>query len=158
MLGHSTTTTLTTSWAEYVSATLQLSSHEKLVEYAIRAAFFLLNFNFNAVMWGLFTRALALSSSAVRVNVINTASNFLITAIVGFGLFDEQLPALWFLGAAMLVAGSVIIAARDESPKQEGDKDAEHPHIASEGVKPEHRMDSRNSSVRKRRALDVPKH
>jgi len=65
-------------------------------------------------MWGLFTKALTLASSTVRVSVINTSANFMITAVLGAMIFSESLPGLWFLGAALLVAGSVIIGRREE--------------------------------------------
>lgn len=68
-------------------------------------------------MWGLFTRALTLASSTVRVSVINTSANFMITAILGALIFSETLPGLWWLGAALLVAGSVIIGRREEGNK-----------------------------------------
>ena len=70
-------------------------------------------------MWGLFTRALTLASSTVRVSVINTSANFMITAILGLLIFSESLPGLWWLGAASLVAGSVIIGRREEGTKKE---------------------------------------
>lgn len=65
-------------------------------------------------MWGLFTRALTLASSTVRVSVINTSANFMVTAVLGTLIFSESLPGLWWLGAALLVAGSVIIGRREE--------------------------------------------
>lgn len=43
-------------------------------------------------MWGLFTRALTLASSTVRVSVINTSANFVITAVLGAVIFAESLP------------------------------------------------------------------
>lgn len=43
-------------------------------------------------MWGLFTRALTLASSTVRVSVINTSANFMLTAVLGFIIFRESLP------------------------------------------------------------------
>ena len=70
-------------------------------------------------MWGLFTRALTLASSTVRVSVINTSANFMITAVLGALIFSENLPGLWWLGAAFLVAGSVIIGRREEGVKSE---------------------------------------
>ena len=76
--------------------------------------FFIMNLVFNGIMWGLFTRALTLASSTVRVSIMNTSANFMITAILGWFIFSESLPGLWFLGAAMLVAGSVIIGRREE--------------------------------------------
>lgn len=71
-------------------------------------------------MWGLFTRALTLASSTVRVSVINTSTNFFITAVMSALVFGESLPGLWWLGAAMLVAGSVIVGMREEEEKDGG--------------------------------------
>jgi hypothetical protein len=51
-----------------------------------------MNLLFNAIMWGLFTRALTLASSTVRVSVINTSANFMLTAMLGFFIFSESLP------------------------------------------------------------------
>ncbi|EUC29133.1 hypothetical protein COCVIDRAFT_83704 [Bipolaris victoriae FI3] len=113
-----TTTTLTASWSSSIAVAFGLSASNKVVEYAIRGLFFGMNLLFNAIMWGLFTRALTLASSTVRVSIINTSANFIVTAILSFIIFSESLPALWWLGAAMLVAGSVIIGMREETEKQ----------------------------------------
>lgn len=43
-------------------------------------------------MWGLFTNALRLASSTVRVSVMNTSANFMMTAILGWVIFRESLP------------------------------------------------------------------
>ena len=64
-------------------------------------------------MWALFTRALSLSPSAVKVNVINTAANFIITALLGAIIFGESLPLIWWVGATLLIGGSVIIGMRE---------------------------------------------
>lgn len=69
-------------------------------------------------MWGLFTRALTLATSTVRVSIINTSANFMVTAVLGALIFSEKLPGVWWLGAAMLVAGSVIIGMREETEKK----------------------------------------
>lgn len=42
-------------------------------------------------MWGLFTRALTLATSTVRVSVINTSANFMVTAVLGAIIFRETL-------------------------------------------------------------------
>lgn len=68
-------------------------------------------------MWTLFTTALARGNSTTQVSIMNTSCNFFITAILGFAIFSEALPPLWWLGAAMLVAGNVIIGSKDESTK-----------------------------------------
>jgi len=64
-------------------------------------------------MWALFTRTLSLSSSAVKLNVINTAANLIITALLGALIFGERLPLLWWAGATLLILGSVIIGTRE---------------------------------------------
>jgi hypothetical protein len=38
----------------------------------------------------------------------------MITAVLGFFIFTESLPPLWWVGAALLVAGNVIIGRREE--------------------------------------------
>ena len=53
----------------------------------------------------------------------------MITAVLGFIIFSESLPPLWWLGAAMLVAGNVIIGRREE---KESAKDGEQ-HVAVDG-------------------------
>jgi len=84
--------------------------------------FFGLNLIFNGVMWTLFTQALAKGHSTTQVSIMNTSSNFVITAVLGFIIFSESLPPLWWVGAALLVAGNVIIGSQDESDmsKSEG--------------------------------------
>jgi hypothetical protein len=39
----------------------------------------------------------------------------MVTAVLGALIFSEKLPGVWWLGAAMLVAGSVIIGMREET-------------------------------------------
>ncbi|KAL8732502.1 MAG: hypothetical protein Q9166_002716 [cf. Caloplaca sp. 2 TL-2023] len=80
----------------------------------IKISFFLLNLAFNALMWALFTSALTRASSTTRVSIINTSSNFLITALLGLIIFSEKLPPLWWVGAAGLVVGNVVIGRREE--------------------------------------------
>lgn len=85
--------------------------------------FFGLNLIFNGIMWALFTKALARGTSTTQVSILNTSSNFMITAILGWMIFSESLPPLWFVGAALLVAGNVIIGRREEGEeKQKGDE------------------------------------
>lgn len=44
----------------------------------------------------------------------------MITAVMSALIFGENLPGLWWLGAAMLVAGSVIVGMREEGEKDKG--------------------------------------
>lgn len=71
-------------------------------------------------MWGLFTRALTLAKSTVHVSVLNTGTNFLVAACAGALVFGERLPGLWWVGAALLVAGCLVIGAgREEGQRDE---------------------------------------
>ncbi|KXL46147.1 hypothetical protein M433DRAFT_225408 [Acidomyces richmondensis BFW] len=109
-----TTTHLTSSWASNLSHILGVEKDSKAMEWAVRALFFLMNLTFNAIMWGMFTQALTLANSTVRVSVINTSANFILTAFLGALVFSENLPGLWWVGASFLVVGSVIIGRREE--------------------------------------------
>jgi drug/metabolite transporter (DMT)-like permease len=76
-------------------------------------------------MWTLFTTALARGNSTTQVSIMNTSCNFVITALLGYAIFSEALPPLWWLGAAMLVAGNVIIGRKDEGLAKEAEGDQE---------------------------------
>ena len=59
----------------------------------------------------------------------------MITAILGFIIFSESLPPLWWLGAALLVAGSVITGRAckdDEQPDKVGGSELGEPRYSSE--------------------------
>ena len=90
-------------------------------------------------MWTLFTTALARGNSTTQVSIMNTSSNFVITAVLGFAIFSESLAPLWWLGATMLVAGNVIIGQKDESSKTDGvaGPAAEEFRDADDGVRAE---------------------
>ncbi|CAO1601344.1 MAG: hypothetical protein LQ349_000536 [Xanthoria aureola] len=129
-----TTTELTTSWSSAISSSLHLSSSNKFIEFIIRGTFFLLNLAFNALMWALFTAALTRASSTTRVSIINTSSNFLITALLGLMIFSEKLPPLWWVGAAGLVVGNVVIGRREEGD-EDGDGRSRRQQQAAKGVR-----------------------
>ncbi|CAK1358355.1 hypothetical protein CB0940_07023 [Cercospora beticola] len=129
-----TTTQLTTTWATAISHILGMRDESVIVEGLVRGFFFLMNLAFNAVMWGLFTNALRLASSTVRVSVINTSANFMLTAILGWVIFKESLPGLWWLGASFLVAGSVIIGRREEGKDAETVAERDPTTAAAAGV------------------------
>ncbi|KAF4125234.1 hypothetical protein GMORB2_4073 [Geosmithia morbida] len=114
-----TTTTLTTNISKGIAGFVGLSSMEGAVEVFFRAlydqTFFALNLAFNAVMWSLFTTALAKGTSTTQVSIMNTSANFILTAFLGSIIFSESLPGMWWAGAALLVIGNVIIGRKDES-------------------------------------------
>ncbi|KAF2226936.1 hypothetical protein BDZ85DRAFT_212235, partial [Elsinoe ampelina] len=115
-----TTGPFTSSLSHSLALTLHVpESHSQIFEYILRALFFALNLSFDALMWGLFTRALTLASSTVHVSVLNTGTNFLVAATAGWAVFGEKLPGLWWVGAGMLVGGCLLIGSREG---REGEK------------------------------------
>ncbi|OLN87970.1 Transmembrane protein 42 [Colletotrichum chlorophyti] len=110
-----TTTELTTTISQAIAKFLHLDNIEGGFEFVMRAVFFGLNLVFNGIMWTLFTQALAKGNSTTQVSIMNTSSNFVITAVLGLAIFSESLPPLWWVGAALLVAGNVIIGRKDEA-------------------------------------------
>ncbi|POS80699.1 hypothetical protein DHEL01_v200896 [Diaporthe helianthi] len=143
-----TTGDATISFAQGISGFFHLDSIEGFVEYIVRAVFFGLNLIFNGVMWALFTKALSRGNSTTQVSIMNTSSNFFITALLGLVIFSESLPPLWWVGATFLVAGNVIIGSKDEGGKAEGGEDrASSGHDNSRGyeVVPDTEMLSRST-------------
>lgn len=65
-------------------------------------------------MWTLFTRALAKGTSTTQVSIVNTSTNFVLTALLGLFIFAEALPPLWWAGASLLVIGNVVVGSKDE--------------------------------------------
>ncbi|EER38379.1 conserved hypothetical protein [Histoplasma capsulatum var. duboisii H88] len=109
-----TTTHLTTALSQTLSRLLSLSpASEGIAEYVTRALFFALNILSNGVMWALFTRALTASASSTKVTITNTTANFLLTALLGMAVFGEKVGGLWWVGAALMAAGCVIVGMRE---------------------------------------------
>lgn len=119
-----TTNELSTHIAHGIASFLGLTDLERFVEVVIRASFFGLNLVFNGVMWTLFTQALTKGQSTTQVSIINTSTNFVITALLGLAIFAESLPPLWWAGAALLVAGNVIIG-RGKQEEESGESNSE---------------------------------
>ncbi|KAI1113818.1 hypothetical protein F5Y14DRAFT_200379 [Nemania sp. NC0429] len=110
-----TTNDLTAHIAGAISSSLGLEGADRILEIVVRCTFFGLNLFFNGVMWTLFTQALAKGTSTTQVSIMNTSTNFVITALLGLAIFAEALPPLWWVGAALLVVGNVIIGRKDEN-------------------------------------------
>ncbi|KAF3483067.1 uncharacterized protein GIQ15_02391 [Arthroderma uncinatum] len=116
-----TTTELTTSISRAISHPFSSSGAtttvDVVVEYIVRAGFFGLNLLSNFIMWTLFTRALTASPSTTKVTITNTTANFLVTAVLGMLVFQENVTAQWLVGATLMAAGCIIVGMREEKPK-----------------------------------------
>ncbi|KAL4754315.1 hypothetical protein BDW72DRAFT_166615 [Aspergillus terricola var. indicus] len=83
--------------------------------FVVRGICLGLNVLCNVIMWALFTRALTAAPSTTKVSITNTSTNFLITALLGMIVFREKVGRLWWLGAAMMGGGCILVGMREES-------------------------------------------
>ncbi|KKZ60110.1 hypothetical protein EMCG_05135 [[Emmonsia] crescens] len=115
-----TTTHLTTTFSQTLSHLLNLPpSSEGIADYVTRALFFALNVLSNGIMWALFTRALTASTSSTKVAITNTTANFLLTALLGMAVFGEKVDGLWWVGAALMAGGCVVVGMREGAAETE---------------------------------------
>ncbi|RMZ84707.1 hypothetical protein DV737_g903, partial [Chaetothyriales sp. CBS 132003] len=109
-----TTTALTSNLSAAIASFFSLDVHNKIVDLAVRGFFFGMNLLFNAAMWALFTAALTKGDSTTRVSIVNVSANFVVTALLGWMMFGERLPPLWWVGAGLLAVGNVVIGRRED--------------------------------------------
>lgn len=80
----------------------------------LRGACFGLVFLCNMLMWNLFVKSMNFSSS-VMATVVNSATNFFSSAILGHLLFGEPLPTSWWVGLCFVLVGLFFLARGDSS-------------------------------------------
>ncbi|KAG5972402.1 hypothetical protein E4U58_006612 [Claviceps cyperi] len=120
-----TTTSLTSTLSSSIAHLLHLPGYHNAFEVLIRGIFFALNLTFNGIMWTLFTKALARGTSTTQVSVLNTGTNFVVTALLGLVIFSEALPPMWWAGAGLLVVGNVVVGRKDEAGRKEAGEEEE---------------------------------
>ncbi|KAJ5894215.1 hypothetical protein N7495_005906 [Penicillium taxi] len=107
-----TTDNNTSAFAQSLAHLFGLDS-SPFLELLVRGICLGLNVICNIIMWALFTRALTAGPSTVKVSITNTSSNFLVTALLGMVVFREAVGGLWWLGAAMMGAGCILVGMRE---------------------------------------------
>ncbi|KAJ5689980.1 hypothetical protein N7462_004372 [Penicillium macrosclerotiorum] len=107
-----TTDNHTTAFAQSIAHLFGLES-STFLELLVRGACLGLNVLCNIIMWALFTRALTAGPSTTKVSITNTSANFLATALLGMIVFKESVGGLWWLGAAMMGAGCILVGMRE---------------------------------------------
>ncbi|XP_070574659.1 transmembrane protein 42-like [Ptychodera flava] len=88
----------------------------------LRFLCFAMIFLFNAMMWTLFVKSLRKCSSSLEATLINTATNFFVSGVMGQMLFGETMSLLWWFGASLIVIGLLFVhrgtAASEESSEE----------------------------------------
>lgn len=73
----------------------------------------------NALVWRYFVKGLHSSDSSTLVpTVISTASNFIVSALLGSLIFAEKTSLTWWIGAVMILSGLFCIVSEDEKKLQ----------------------------------------
>lgn len=79
------------------------------LDLIVRLISFILNITTNSLMWYFFSKSLKYSRSSSQATVINTATNFILSALFGYFVFGEQLPMKWWMGSSLIIAGSWMV-------------------------------------------------
>ncbi|CAJ0587025.1 unnamed protein product, partial [Mesorhabditis spiculigera] len=72
----------------------------------------------NVLMWLFFTKALARSTSTVKVMAINTGTNFALTGILGAAIWGETHSIVWWLGLSLVISGSALLLNEEDEKKR----------------------------------------
>lgn len=79
-----------------------------VVSWLLRLLLFLLNAVFTGAMWRFYLKALAQGSTPV-CQILNTGTNFIVSAIAGLVFFGEAVTLLWACGALLTVVGLALV-------------------------------------------------
>ena len=72
-------------------------------------------------MWVLFVKALQRLPSVTAV-VVNTSANVVASSLLGFAVFGESLPLLWWMGISFMLVGVSLVVTEKDAPTD----DAKH--------------------------------
>lgn len=89
-------------------------------------ALFILMILTNGLMWTTFTKALAASRTTIEATVVNTASNFVVTAMLGRTFFGELVGLLWWLGSAMILIGLIFVKVGSDVQVEQNEIETRH--------------------------------
>ncbi|KAG2188136.1 hypothetical protein INT44_000887 [Umbelopsis vinacea] len=102
----------TTYFTQILIDLLPVTQQDALKSYIlllVRLICFLLIFACNSLMWTIFTKALNRAPSSTSVSVVNSAANFGVSALAGYAVFGEPLAYSWWLGAALIITGTLLL-------------------------------------------------
>ena len=85
--------------------------------YLLRAVSLGLVIFCNVLQWQQFTRALNRAPSTIHAGLINSAANFIGTAVFAKVFFGDALPPMWFAGVGFIFLGMSLM---NSGTKKEG--------------------------------------
>lgn len=75
----------------------------------------------NILMWITFTKALSSSPSSITVQVLNASANTITTGLSGLLVLGEAVSPKWWIGAAFMLCGTLILSRKEGQTKEKAD-------------------------------------
>jgi len=66
-----------------------------------------------------FNKALQASRTTLEASIINTASNFVFTALIGYLAFNEELSVFWWSGTSLIIIGTYLVSTEGQEKGKE---------------------------------------
>jgi len=73
----------------------------------------------NILMLQNFNKALQASKTTLEASIINTASNFVFTALIGYLAFNEELSVFWWSGTSLIIIGTYLVSTEGQEKGKE---------------------------------------
>lgn len=94
---------------------LHLDAHttetvQAVVPWLLRIAFFVLNAVLTGSMWRFYLKALSQGPTPV-CQILNTGTNFVVSAFAGLVFFAEEVTPMWGAGALLIVMGLALVVS-----------------------------------------------
>ncbi|OQV23479.1 hypothetical protein BV898_02599 [Hypsibius exemplaris] len=84
-----------------------------VVSVAFRGVFILGTILLNGIMWAFYMKALRVSGNTLQALAINTACNFVSSAVFGYLFFGDLITGSWMFGAALMLVGVILMNIGD---------------------------------------------
>ncbi|XP_065079511.1 transmembrane protein 42 [Ochlerotatus camptorhynchus] len=69
----------------------------------------------NACVWRFFVKALHTNGGTLVASLVSAATNYTVSALLGWLIFNEKTSCLWWIGTALVLGGLLLIVSDDES-------------------------------------------
>ncbi|KAK7198146.1 hypothetical protein NESM_000771200 [Novymonas esmeraldas] len=87
-----------------------MESVQAVVPWVLRVAFFLMNAVLTGSMWRFYLKALSQGPTPV-CQILNTGTNFVVSALAGLVFFAEEVTLMWGAGALLIVCGLALVVS-----------------------------------------------
>ncbi|XP_055626351.1 transmembrane protein 42 [Toxorhynchites rutilus septentrionalis] len=71
----------------------------------------------NACVWRFFVKALHSNGGTLVASLVSAATNYIVSAIIGWMFFHEKTTAVWWFGTVLVLGGLLLIVYDGEAEK-----------------------------------------